>query len=103
MERRVDRLSWCHFDTTKRSFSIFRLIRTNYFIILIAKAENKAAAATSEKEKAAKKEVKKVTSKAKAKEEDASSSDYIDESPAGRMANLQKAIKHNKLDAGVVK
>jgi hypothetical protein len=32
-----------------------------------------------------------------------SSSDYVDDSPEGRHANMLKAIKHSKLDAGVVK
>ena len=34
---------------------------------------------------------------------DSSSSDYVDDSPEGRHANMLKAIKHSKLDAGVVK
>ena len=35
--------------------------------------------------------------------DDSSSSDYVDDSPEGRHANMLKAIKHSKLDAGVVK
>ena len=34
---------------------------------------------------------------------DSSSSDYVDDSPEGRHAAMLKAIKHSKLDAGVVK
>lgn len=60
----------------------------------------KKAIDAKDEKKAAKKEKKEAIDE---DEDSGSSSDYVDNSAQGKMDRLQKAIKHNKLDANVVK
>ena len=63
----------------------------------------KAAKKNAKKDGAALKDSESSDSDSSDSDSSSSSSDYVDDSPEGRHANMLKAIKHSKLDAGVVK